>query len=189
MDSNDILSDKKKKGRPSIGVDTRVTVRLTDDLDRALYRFGHDYCIYPDNDMSVNRSSVIRKLIEKFSAIKKEYFEPRDSDGEMLFDIMIEYLLTANEDYYKWADMTDDENEKQRYLNDGETFAKIAYLLNNDFNYNDNRPDVAQKRFKFGYGDKTGRYIGISQERKYDKKYKDKLWKKKREVQLKRGNK
>lgn len=180
------MSDKKR-GRPSLGVDTRATIRLTDDLDRVLYQFGHDYCIYPDNGMSVNRSSVIRKLIEKFSIIKKQYFEPRDSDNGILFDIIIEYLLSANEDYYRWADMTDDENEKQRYLYDGETIAKIAYLLNDDFNYNDNRPDVTQKRFKFGYENKTGRYIGISQERKFDKKYKDNLWKKMRKVQIKRG--
>ena len=185
-ENNSILSDKKKKGRPSLGVDTKVSIRLTDDLYRVLTLVGHDYDIYPKSGMTVNLSSVMRVMIEKFSYLKKTYFDPRDSDGEMLFDIIIDYLLTANEDYYKWADMTDDENEKQRYLSAGENIAKIAYLLNDDFNYNDNRPDVTQKRFKFGYENKTGRYIGVSQERIIDKKHKDKLWKRMREVQLKR---
>ena len=161
----------KKRGRPSKGVDNaRISVRLSSGQHSVLCGIGHDFYIYPKSSMSVNASEVIQRMLDKAARLKTRFFDERENG--ILFDNIQTQLIAASHEFYKLADDCKDESQREHYLERGETMAKIAHILE-DVNYNDLKPDVTQKMFIFGSEKGTGRFIGVEQERKIDKKFDD----------------
>lgn len=172
MENNAILSDKKR-GRPAKGVSNRVSVRLTPEQDSILCRIGHDFRVYTKASQDMNKSAVLQLILDKAAYLKERFFDV--SENGILYDNIISQLINSSDEFYSIADNCADESKRDHYIERGDVMATIANILES-VNYNDLKPDVTQKCFRFGYGEKTGRYMGVDQQRKVDKKYNKKLF-------------
>lgn len=173
MSTEENVSDKKR-GRPSKGVDwSKICVRLSKEQSGFLCDIGHDFKIYYKSHAGVNTSEVIQTMLDKFSSIKERFFDS-DENGILYDNILSQIVYTSNE-YYDLADKCDDDSMREHYLDRGRIMAIVASALE-ELNYNDLKPDVTQQGFRFGHGENTGRFMGVEQERKIDKKYNDKKY-------------
>ena len=140
-----ILSDKKKRGRPSKGNDNRVTIRLSDEQMEKLCKIGRDYYIYSPASqgqaLSVSISDVIRKLIDEYPAF-------HDSMIEFMTDTLISVAdrLNAESDVLR---INGEDDAAHDDALDANSLIYVAYLINNGLSYEDNCPDVTKKRYEF----------------------------------------
>lgn len=167
------LSDKKGRGRPAKDVEHRISVRLTQRQLSVLIDIGHDFRLYPKSTAGVNTSEVVQRMLDKAADIKTRFFD--EGENGILYDNIISQILNSSDEFYAMADECVDESNREHYLERGKMLAAVASLLE-ELNYNDAKPDVIKKEFAFGFGEKTGHYIGVEQGRKIDKKYNDKLY-------------
>ena len=166
------MSDKKR-GRPSKGNDSRISVRLSDKQLDTLVRVGHDYCIY-DSSGKVNTSEVLRIMLDKMAEGKKELFE-KNENGQILYDIIINSLDACVDDYRQLVELlSDNDSDMKDHYRKGMNFLARLALILESYNYNDNKPDVTQKSIAF-LTDDDGNMITKMQERKVDKRYHHKL--------------
>lgn len=173
---DDILSDKKKRGRPAKGNDNRITVRLSDAQMEKLIKVGKDYYLYDGAAMlTVSTSEVVRKMIDEYPAF-------HGSMMEYITDTLIDVAHHLEVESKVWRDSGEDDLAHDS-ARDASALIQVAYLINAKLNYDDNRPDVTKKMYEFTrhaklidkrrgvYWDDFSKYTVKKQERKFDSKH------------------
>ncbi len=176
---NQILSDKKKRGRPSKGNDNRITIRLSDEQMDKLAKIGKDYYLFaPASEgktLFVSTSDVLRKLIDEYPAFQGGMIE-------YITDTLSEVAHYLEVESKAWRENGEDDAAHD-CARDASALIQVAYLINQKLNYDDNRPDVTKKMYEFSrdaklidkrrgiYWDDFNRFTVKKQERKFNPRF------------------